>query len=48
MAGRMGGKRKTVKNLKVVYIDKESNIIGLRGAVAGNAGSFVEVVKTEK
>ena len=48
MAGRMGGKRKTVKNLKVVYIDKESNIIGLRGAVAGNPGSFVEVAKTGK
>ncbi|OGZ60585.1 MAG: 50S ribosomal protein L3 [Candidatus Spechtbacteria bacterium RIFCSPLOWO2_01_FULL_43_12] len=48
MAGRMGGKRKTVKNLKVVYIDKERNMVGLRGAVPGNTGSFVEVVKNGK
>jgi len=35
MAGRMGGERATVKNLKVVYIDKEKNLIGLKGAVPG-------------
>ncbi|KKP68961.1 MAG: 50S ribosomal protein L3 [Candidatus Moranbacteria bacterium GW2011_GWE1_35_17] len=35
MAGRMGGNKFTVKNLKVVYIDKEKNLIGLKGAVPG-------------
>lgn len=35
MAGRMGGENFTVKNLKVVYIDKEKNLIGLKGAVPG-------------
>jgi len=35
MSGRMGGENFTVKNLKVVYIDKEKNLIGLKGAVPG-------------
>jgi large subunit ribosomal protein L3 len=35
MAGRMGHDRVTVKNLVVAYIDAESNLIGLRGAVPG-------------
>jgi large subunit ribosomal protein L3 len=35
MAGRMGHDRVTVKNLVVSYIDLESNLIGLRGAVPG-------------
>jgi len=34
-AGRMGGKRITTLNLKVVSIDPEQNIIVLRGAVPG-------------
>lgn len=35
MAGRMGAERVTVKNLQVAYIDIESNLIGLKGAVPG-------------
>ena len=35
MAGRMGGERVTVKNLEVAYLDAESNLIGLKGAVPG-------------
>lgn len=35
MAGRMGAERVTVKNLIVAYIDVESNLIGLKGAVPG-------------
>ncbi|MEX0870120.1 MAG: 50S ribosomal protein L3 [Candidatus Spechtbacterales bacterium] len=45
MAGRMGGDRKSVINLKVAYIDKEKNIIGVKGAVPGHAGGYVEIVK---
>src|SRR4030042_5266805 len=32
MAGRMGGERSSVKNLKIVEIDKEKNILFLKGA----------------
>ncbi|HRQ86920.1 MAG TPA: 50S ribosomal protein L3 [Candidatus Saccharibacteria bacterium] len=35
MAGHMGHEQVTVKNLVVSYIDTESNLIGLRGAVPG-------------
>jgi len=35
MGGRMGGDRMTQKNLKIVSIDEENNIILVRGAVPG-------------
>lgn len=43
MAGRMGGTRATSENLEVAYIDKEKNLIGVKGAVPGVAGSIVEI-----
>lgn len=43
MAGRMGGVRKTVLNLKIVHVDKDRNVLAVRGAVPGNRGSFVEL-----
>ncbi|MEK7200779.1 MAG: 50S ribosomal protein L3 [Patescibacteria group bacterium] len=47
MAGRMGGDRTTVKNLKVLGIDVESNTMLVSGAVPGRRGTMVEV-KSEK
>jgi large subunit ribosomal protein L3 len=44
MAGRMGGDRVTVSNLKVVKIDTEAGEIYLEGAVPGKRGVVVEVV----
>jgi large subunit ribosomal protein L3 len=44
MAGRMGGDRITVKNLKVVHIDAESNILYLSGAVPGHRGTLLEIM----
>jgi large subunit ribosomal protein L3 len=44
MAGRMGGDRVTQKNLKVIFIDKENNIILVKGAIAGKRGSLVEII----
>ena len=43
MAGRMGGDRGTVKNLKIAYIDKENNLLGLKGAVPGVNGRMIEI-----
>ncbi|MBN2093839.1 MAG: 50S ribosomal protein L3 [Candidatus Zambryskibacteria bacterium] len=43
MAGRMGGKRITVKNLKVVGIDMENNNLLVSGAIPGRRGTLVEV-----
>jgi large subunit ribosomal protein L3 len=43
MAGRMGGKRSTSKNVKIVFMDKEKNILGLKGSVPGVSGRVVEI-----
>ena len=44
MAGRMGGERSSVKNVRVVLVDKENNLIALKGAVPGIPGGIVEIV----
>ena len=44
MAGRIGGDRITQKNLKVVSVDKENNIMLVKGAIAGKRGTLVEIV----
>ncbi len=44
-AGRMGGDRVTTRNLKVVQIDAEQNLLIVRGAVPGAPGGYVIVRK---
>lgn len=44
MAGRMGGDRVTVKNLKVLAVDAAANEIIVSGAVPGARGTILEVV----
>lgn len=43
MAGRMGGEQVTVKNLSVVMVDRDQNLIAIKGAVPGRRGSVVEI-----
>ena len=43
MGGRMGGERVTVRNLKVLQVDKDTNTLVISGAVPGKPGSFVEI-----
>jgi large subunit ribosomal protein L3 len=45
MAGRMGGDRVTVKNLMVLKVIAESNILIVKGSVPGAINSYVEIVK---
>jgi large subunit ribosomal protein L3 len=45
MAGRMGGVQRTAKNVRVVRIIPESNLLLVRGSVPGHNNSFVQVVK---
>lgn len=47
MAGRMGNDQVTVKNLEVITIDTEKNIIGVKGAVPGARGGLVTIHETE-
>lgn len=41
MAGQMGNKRVTVKNLKVIAVDSKKSEIQIKGAVPGARGSLV-------
>jgi large subunit ribosomal protein L3 len=45
MAGRMGNERVTIKKVTVVEIDKENNILMLKGPVPGNARNILLIQK---
>ncbi|HCV44183.1 MAG TPA: 50S ribosomal protein L3 [Bacteroidetes bacterium] len=45
MAGRMGGEQVTVRNLKVVGIIPDSNLLLIRGSVPGAINGYVEIHK---
>jgi len=45
MGGRMGFEQVTVKNLKVVKVIPESNILIVKGSVPGAINSYLEIVK---
>jgi large subunit ribosomal protein L3 len=46
MAGHMGNQRVTVRNMRVERVDKENNLLYLRGAVPGPAGGYLVVEKS--
>jgi large subunit ribosomal protein L3 len=46
MAGRYGGERVTTRNLTVVRVRPEQNVLLVAGAVAGPRGGFVEIRPT--
>jgi large subunit ribosomal protein L3 len=43
MAGRMGAEQVTVKNLMIALVDKENNLIGVKGAIPGPRRSLVVI-----
>ncbi|XOB46886.1 MAG: 50S ribosomal protein L3 [Candidatus Nealsonbacteria bacterium] len=45
MPGRMGSERVTVKNLKIIKVDPENNLLMIKGAVPGRKGTLLELVK---
>lgn len=48
MAGHMGDKQVTVKNLQVVEVDLKRNLVMLKGAVPGTRNGFVRIISTGK
>ena len=48
MAGRYGNEQSTMRNVKLVRIDKDNNLLLVRGAVPGPNGSYVMVRQTNK
>lgn len=47
MPGRYGNERVTVKNLQVVKVEKEKNMLYLKGAVPGARNSYLLITKDE-
>ena len=48
MPGHMGGVRVTTQNLAVVRVDKDRNLMLIRGAVPGAKGALLEIRETVK
>ena len=48
LPGRQGGKRVTVKNLQIVDINEEENLIYLKGAVPGARNSYVALREAKR
>jgi large subunit ribosomal protein L3 len=48
MAGRMGGERVTVHNLKVVGVIADSNLLLLKGSVPGAINGYLEIRKNNE
>lgn len=48
MGGRTGGKRVTYKNLTILRVIPENNILIVKGAVPGNRKGFLEIHKQAK
>jgi large subunit ribosomal protein L3 len=46
--GHMGNERVTVQNLKVVFVDAERNLLGVRGAVPGPKGGLLMIKGARK
>jgi len=45
MPGRMGTDRITIRNLKIIHINKEKNLLFVKGGVVGNKGSILKITK---
>lgn len=48
MAGHLGNELVTIKNLQVVRVDPENNLLFIKGAIPGNRNSIVLIKKTGK
>jgi len=48
MAGHFGADRRTARNLKVVGVDVENNLLLVRGAVPGPNGGYLVIKQTNK
>ena len=48
MAGRLGGKQTTIKNLQVVLVNLENNLLVVKGAIPGKLGNLLSIKKIGK
>lgn len=47
MAGQLGNKVTTIKNLKVIQLNSEENILVLKGSVPGKPGNLLSIIPKE-
>jgi len=47
MAGQLGNKVTTIKNLTVIQLDSKENILVLKGSVPGKPGNLVSIIPSE-
>ncbi len=45
LPGRMGGKRETIRNMEIVQVDSERNLLFIRGGIPGSRNSYVLIRK---
>lgn len=43
MAGRMGNKKVSIRNLKILQIDTENNVLVIKGSVPGKKGNIIYI-----
>ena len=48
MAGRSGAEQVTVRNLEIVSVDVEDNVIAVKGAIPGPNGGYVTVRRSKR
>jgi len=48
MSGHMGHERVTVRNLRVLGVDKEDNLLVVEGSVPGPNGGYIVITKAKK
>lgn len=48
MAGRLGGRQTTIKNLQVILINVENNLLVVKGAIPGKLGNLLSIKKAGK
>jgi large subunit ribosomal protein L3 len=48
MAGRMGTQQVTIRNLEIVSVDTDDNVIALKGAIPGPNGGYVTVRRAKR
>jgi large subunit ribosomal protein L3 len=43
MAGRLGGKHTTIKNLEIIHVNEKNSLLVVKGAVPGKTGNLVSI-----
>nr|QCI04234.1 ribosomal protein L3 [Anotrichium furcellatum] len=43
MAGRLGGKKVTIRNLQIIDINEKNNIILIKGCIPGKPGNIIQI-----